>query len=72
MLSLCIFVDLHVAINNMKQLTVAQETQECVTSAPLTSYKTFLTAVNNINEHKAKFIPEQATKAHRDIALLFL
>ena len=52
MLSLCIFVDLHVAINNIKPLTVALEAQECVTSAPSTSYRTLLTAVNNINEHK--------------------
>jgi len=52
MLSLSIFVDLHVAVNNIKPLTVALETQECVTSAPLTRYKIFLTAVNYINEHR--------------------
>jgi hypothetical protein len=49
MLSLCI-VDLHEAVNSIKPLDVALEDQECVTSAPLTSYKTFITAVNNINE----------------------
>jgi hypothetical protein len=50
MLSLCIVVDLHEAVNSMKPLDVALEIQGFVTSSPLKSYKTFLTAVNNINE----------------------
>lgn len=44
--SLYIVVDLHVAVNNIKPLTVAMEMQEWVLFALLSSYKVFLTAVN--------------------------
>jgi hypothetical protein len=40
---------LHVAVNNIKLLNVAMETQELFLFALLLSYKTFPTAVNNIN-----------------------
>jgi len=42
------FVDLHVAVNNMKLLTVALETKEWAPFAILLIYEIFPTAVNNI------------------------
>jgi hypothetical protein len=47
--SLSFAVDLHVAVNNIKQLSVAMETQEWVHFALLWSYKIFCAAVNNTN-----------------------
>ena len=47
--SLCIAANLHIAVNNMKLLTVAMGIQEWVTFALLLSYKIFCTAVNNVN-----------------------
>jgi hypothetical protein len=49
MRSLCIVVDLDIAVSNIKQVSFALETQEWVTFARLSSYKTFLTAVSNMN-----------------------
>jgi hypothetical protein len=48
MLSLFI-VDLHVAVNNIKPLCFATETQEWVPFAPLSGYQVFCVANNNIN-----------------------
>jgi hypothetical protein len=39
MLSLCIVIDLHVAVNNIKPLSVAMEGHERVPFAMLSSYK---------------------------------
>jgi hypothetical protein len=44
------FVDLYVAVNNMKMLSDAMLMQEWVPFALLSSYKTFHVAVNNMNE----------------------
>ena len=38
---LCIIVDLHVAVNNMKPLSVAIDVQRWIPSASLSSYKIF-------------------------------
>jgi len=46
--SFCI-VDLHVAVNSTKSFSYAMETQQCVPSALLSSYKIFRTVVKNIN-----------------------
>jgi hypothetical protein len=45
---ICIVVDFHVSVNNIKALSVAMKTQQCVFFALLSSYKIFRTAVNNI------------------------
>ena len=44
----CIIVDFHVAVNNIKPLSVAMETQEWILFALLSGYKTFLTDVSTI------------------------
>jgi len=46
-------VDFHIAVNNIKPLSVAMETQQWVIFVLLSSYKIFRTAVNNI---KVNFI----------------
>jgi len=51
--SLCIVVNLQIAVNNIKLLTVAIGMQEWVTFALLLSYKIFCTAVNNFNIHRS-------------------
>jgi hypothetical protein len=43
---LCIVVDLNVAVNNIKWLSVAMERQKYVSFALLSSYKIFRTALN--------------------------
>ena len=48
MLSLCI-VEIHVAVNNIKPLCFAIETQERLPFAPLSGYQVFCVAINNIN-----------------------
>ena len=48
-LSLCIVVDLEVAVSSIKPLSVAKETQECTAFPLLSSHKTFRATVNNIN-----------------------
>jgi hypothetical protein len=47
--SLCIVANLHIAVNNIKLLTVAMGMQEWITFALLLSYKILCTAVNNVN-----------------------
>jgi len=47
--NLCIVYDLHVAANNMKQLSVAIKTQEWVPIALLSTNKLFRTAFNSLN-----------------------
>jgi len=49
MCSICMAVDLHVAVNNTKPLSVAMGVQELIPSALLSSYKIFHTAVGNNN-----------------------
>ena len=41
-------VDFHVAVNNIKPLSVAMETQQWVIFVLLSSYEVFRTAINNI------------------------
>ena len=48
-LSFCIVAELHVLFYNIEPLIVAMETKDLVPFALLSSCKTFLTAVNNIN-----------------------
>jgi hypothetical protein len=43
------YVDLHVAVNNLKVFSVVMKMQQWVSFALLSSYKIFRTAVNNIN-----------------------
>jgi len=52
MRSLCIDVNLYVAANNTKAISVAKETQQSVPLALLQRYKILHTAINNINECK--------------------
>ena len=47
--SLCMVVDLHIAVNNIKTLSAAMETQQWVPLPLLSRHKTLRTAVNNIN-----------------------
>jgi hypothetical protein len=47
MLLICIVVDFHVSVNNIKPLSFAMKTQQWVFFALLSSYKIFRTAVNN-------------------------
>ena len=47
MRSLCIVVDIHVAVNNIKPSNVAKETQQLLPFTLLSSYKIFRTASNN-------------------------
>jgi predicted metal-binding protein len=57
---LCI-VDLHVAVNNMKLLTFAMETQEWAPFALLLIYKIFPTGVNNTYKVRSScemFLPD--------------
>jgi hypothetical protein len=49
MLSLCIVVVSHIAVNNIKLLNVAMVKQELFLFSLLSGYKIFPTAVNNIN-----------------------
>jgi hypothetical protein len=49
--SLCIVVDLPVAVKNIKLLRVAKELEQWVLFALLPNYKMLRTAVNNINLH---------------------
>jgi hypothetical protein len=53
MRSLCIDVNLYVAINKTKAISVAMETQQWVPLAPLQRYKIFRIASNNINVRKS-------------------
>jgi hypothetical protein len=46
-------VKLHVAVKNIKLLSIATEMQQWVTFALLSSYKIFCTAANNINVLKS-------------------
>ena len=46
---LYIVIDLHVAVKNVQLLIAVMKVQDCVNVAWLLSYKTFHTAVNNIN-----------------------
>jgi len=61
--SLCIVVDLHVAVNNIKPLSFAIETTEWDPFALLADYKIFPAAVCNIkaprSSSKAPDIPVQ-------------
>jgi hypothetical protein len=47
--SICIVADTHIAVNRLKPLSVAMETQEWVLFAALSSYKIFRPTVNHIN-----------------------
>jgi hypothetical protein len=47
--SLCIFINLHAAVSNIKLFSIAMEIQQWVPFALLWSYELFHTAVNHIN-----------------------
>lgn len=49
MRSLCIFVDIHVAVNNIKRFDCVTETQEWVSLALLSKCKIFGNTIDNIN-----------------------
>ena len=53
-ISLVIVVGVYVAVNNIKMLCAAMETQQWIPFALLSSYKSFRTAVNN-SKHQILF-----------------
>jgi len=48
MTSLCIVVDLHETVKNVKAINIAADTQQCVPFAMFRSYRIFKAAANNM------------------------